>query len=471
LRIETTILKSLVSNEGYGRKVLPYLHNHYFDGIEGTLYDLISSHYVKYNEAPTIEALGVEVNELTSLKEGEFKQAKDVLDGLNAKVDRPPAEQWLLDATEKFCQDKALRNALSRSIAIMEGEDKTHDKGAIPTILSDALSVCFDPDVGHDYLDDADKRWEHYHAPQRKIKCDLDMLNQVTNGGAGQKTLNVVMAGTGVGKSIFLCHLAASYLAQGLNVLYVTLEMAEQELAKRIDANLLDLNIDDLMLIPQADYQRRIGKLKDRCKSGKLIIKEYPTAGASTLHIKQCINELSLKKNFKPDVIIIDYLNIMLSSRIRSGSVGMYQYVKSITEEVRGLAVEFKVPVWSATQVNRTGFGNNDPEMDATSESFGLPMTVDLLLCLIGSEELAALQQIMVKQLKNRYRDENKDRRFVLGLDKDKMRFSDVRDPAERQRGERQIVNHDTGEITDTPWEEPNRMREKLTSRSSQFTY
>jgi archaellum biogenesis ATPase FlaH len=476
MRIETTILKSLISNESFGRKVLPYLQPTYFTGADSKLFSHINDFYLKYNEPPTVEALSVEVNEAKNYSEFEYKEAQESLQALAVVVDKPPAEQWLIDATEKFCQDQAINNALSKAIAIRNGEDKIHGRGAIPTILADALAVCFDPDIGHDFIDNAEERWAYYHAPKRKITCDLSMLNTITNGGISPKTLNIVMAGTGVGKSIFLCHMAAAYMAQGLNVLYVTLEMSEEELAKRIDANLLDLDIDDLLVLPKADYDRRIGKLKDRIKTGKLIIKEYPTAGASTLHIKQLLNELNLKKNFKPDVIMIDYLNIMLSSRIRSGTVGMYQYVKSITEEVRGLAVEFNVPVWSATQVNRTGFGDSDPEMDATSESFGLPMTADLLLCLIGSEALAALEQIMCKQLKNRYRDENRDKRFILGLNKNKMRFSDVKDKDDLKRGTQEIVRSESGGREEIPWEEMNKRLESkgmktLTNRSAEFKY
>jgi archaellum biogenesis ATPase FlaH len=474
MKIETTILKALIKHEPFSRRVLPFLKKEYFQGTDAKLFEYIQSYYGAYNEPPSLESLSVDVNKASNYSEDEMKEANGIITSFNTFGDVIPKEDWLLDTTEKFCQDRAIYLAMSKSIGIMDGRDKQHDRGAIPALLSEALSVCFDPNVGHDYFEDADKQWEYYHNPVSKIPFDLEMLNKITKGGVSKKTLNMIMAGTGVGKSIFLCHLAAAYLAQGLNVLYVTLEMSENELRKRIDANLFNLNIDDVLVLPKADYERRVSRVKERTKSGKLIIKEYPTTGASVLHIKALLNELDLKKHFKPDVVIIDYINIMASSRLRSGAVNMYQYVKAITEEVRGLAVEFKIPVWSATQVNRTGFGDSDPEMDATSESFGLPMTVDLLLCLIGSEALAALQQIMVKQLKNRYRDENKDRRFVLGLDKDKMRFSDVIDNHDQQQARQIIQRTEAGErgYEEVPWEEFQERQKNITrEKSEKFTF
>jgi archaellum biogenesis ATPase FlaH len=478
MRVETTILKTLVENEQYGRKVLPFLKKDYFVGTEAKLYEHISDFYLKYNGPPSLEVLSVEVNKSRKFTEEEVKEANEAIVTFRANVGANTKEQWLIDTTEKFCQEKAIYNAITRSILIMDGKDKLVDKGAIPTLLQEALSVCFDPNIGHDYIDDADERYAYYHNPVRKVPFDLDMMNKITNGGVSPKTLNIVMAGTGVGKTIWLCHLAAAYMAMGKSVLYVTLEMSEHEISKRIDANLLNLNMEDVVLVSKAEFDNRIGKLKAKIKTGKLKVKEYPTAGASVLHVKHVLNELLLKKNFKPDVIIIDYLNIMLSSRVKGGTVNMYSYVKSITEEVRGIAVEYDVPVWSATQVNRSGFSDSDPDMDATSESFGLPMTADLLFVLLQSEALVALGQIMVKQLKNRYRDVNKDKRFTLELDKDKMRFADC--TPNNQPQVNQIVNgptHDpvTGErlYEELPWEE---VKDKLGSintqeKSKNFTY
>jgi replicative DNA helicase len=478
MRLETTILKALVKNEEFGRKVLPFLKKDYFVGTDSKLFDQISSHYLQYNGPPSTEVLSVDAQSSTKLTDGELKEIKESIAELKTPLDANTKLEWLLDKTEKFCQEKALYNAIAKSINVMDGKDKTLEKGAIPTLLSEALAVCFDPHVGHDYFDDAEARHAYYHSPVSKIPFDLEMLNTITKGGVSKKTLNVVMAGTGVGKSIFLCHLAAAYLAQGKNVLYISMEMREEELAKRIDANLFNLKIDDMLVLPMADYMRRIKAVRSRCATGNLKIKEFPTAGASVVHFEHVLNELHLKSGFKPDVILVDYLNIMMSSRIKSGTVNMYNYVKSITEEVRGLAVKYDVPIWSATQVNRTGFGDSDPEMDATSESFGLPMTVDLLLVLISSEALASLQQIMVKQLKNRYRDENKDRRFVLGLDKDKMQFSDADpdDAAQATGGQKQgngIVYSETGQREELPWEEFKERRDKLaaTQKAAEFKY
>jgi replicative DNA helicase len=471
MRVETTILKALVKNDVYARRVLPFLKKEYFSGTEAKLFEHLSDFYLKYNAPPSLEALSVDINKSTNFKEQEIKEANEAIEHFKTNLDAKTSDQWLIDTTEKFCQEKALYNAISKSISIMDGKDKTHDKGSIPDLLSQALAVCFDPNVGHDYLEDAEARWDYYHSPVRKVPFDLKMMNKITKDGVSPKTLNIVMAGTGIGKSIWLCHLAAAYMSIGKSVLYVTMEMAEEEIAKRIDANLLNVSIDDLLVLPESDYERRVQKLKDRIKTGRLIIKEYPTAGASVLHVKNLLNELNLKKGFKPDIVIIDYLNIMLSSRIKSGSVNMYQYVKSITEEVRGLAVEYDVPVWSATQVNRSGFGDSDPEMDATSESFGLPMTADLLIVLVSSEQLASLNQIMVKQLKNRYADVNKDKRFVLTLDKDKMRFSDAEEEDEK-RAQDIIVRSETGEREELPWEEYRERVKKLTSeKAGKFQY
>jgi archaellum biogenesis ATPase FlaH len=466
MRVETIILKHLISNDVYARRVLPFLKGEYFTSSEKKLYQQIAGFYLRYNAPPSLEALSIEISQRKDVSETEHKEVTDIINSFKGPQETSKQE-WLLDATEKFCQEKALYNAISKSIMIMDGKDKTQEKTAIPSLLQEALAVCFDPSVGHDYFEDFGLAWEYYHNPIRKVPFDIAMFNTITNGGVSPKTLNIVMAGTGIGKSIWLCHLAAAYIAQGKSVLYVTLEMAEMELRKRIDANLFNLNIDDMLHLPRADYERRVNKLKENFKGGNLIIKEFPTAGASVLHIENLLNELQLKKNFKPDVIMVDYLNIMLSSRVKSGTTGMYQYVKCITEEVRGLAVKYNVPVWSATQVNRSGFGDSDPDMDATSESFGLPMTADLLFVLVSNEQLASLQQIMVKQLKNRYRDENKDRRFVVGLNKDKMQFSDA-DEGDKNQSQQIILKSETGEREELPWEEyRDRMESAMAARGN----
>jgi len=333
--------------------------------------------------------------------------------------------EWLLELTEKFCQEKALHNAILESIHILdEKTDKT--KGAIPKILSDALSVSFDPNIGHDYIEDASKRFDFYHQVEKRIPFDLDFFNRITKGGLPTKTLNVALAGTGVGKSLFMCHVAAGALSQNYNVLYITLEMAEEKIAERIDANLLNVKLDDLANLPKDTYERKISRIKENIK-GKLIIKEYPTASAGSIHFRTLLNELAIKKNFKPDIVFIDYLNICASARLKHGAnVNSYSYIKAIAEEIRGLAVEFKVPIVSATQTTRSGFTNTDPGLEDTSESFGLPATADFMFALITSEELEKLNHIMVKQLKNRYNDPTMNKRFVIGVDRSKMKLYDV---------------------------------------------
>ena len=341
--------------------------------------------------------------------------------------------EWLTEQTEKFCQEKALHNAILESIQILDGKTKTDKtKGSIPQILSDALSISFDPNIGHDYIENADQRYDFYHKVESRVPFDLDYFNRITKGGLPQKTLNIALAGTGVGKSLFMCHMAASSLAQNLNVLYITMEMAEEKIAERIDANLLNVKLEDLGNLPKDVYDRKIGRLKENIK-GKLIIKEYPTASASSIHFRNLLNELALKKHFKPNIIFIDYLNICASARIKHGAnVNSYSYIKAIAEELRGLAVEFKVPIMSATQTTRTGFSNTDPGLEDTSESFGLPATADMMFALISSEELESLNQIMVKQLKNRYNDPTLNKRFALGIDRSKMRLYDIEQSAQK---------------------------------------
>lgn len=334
--------------------------------------------------------------------------------------------EWLLDTTEKFCQEKAIYNGIMDSIQILDGKDPVRTKGSIPTILSDALSISFDPNIGHDYISNYNERYDFYHRVEKRIPFDLEYFNKITRGGLPQKTLNIALAGTGVGKSLFMCHMASACLTQNFNVLYITLEMAEEKIAERIDANLLNVTIDDLMVMPKDMFEKRMKKLKDNVK-GKLIIKEYPTASANPAHFRALLNDLSLKKNFKPDIIFVDYLNICASSRIKAGAnVNSYTYIKAIAEELRGLAVEFSVPIVSATQTTRSGFGNSDPGLEDTSESFGLPATADFMFALISTEELQQLGQLMVKQLKNRYNDPTLHKRFTVGVDRAKMKLYDL---------------------------------------------
>ena len=432
-----------MKNEAYTRKVLPFLLEEYFvDGNDRTLFKEIKSFILKYNNLPTYDALVIEIDSLRNIKEEQVKTITDTLKELSEdKIDTNI--DWLSDSTEKFCQEKAIYNAIMKSIDVMNNKNSTLTKGAIPQLLSDALSVSFDPNVGHDYLEQYDYRYEYYHRVLEKIPFDLEFFNKITRGGVPKKTLNIALAGTGVGKSLFMCHVAASCLNQGRNVLYITLELAEEEVAKRIDANLMNITFEDLMRLPKELYKKRAANLKSKT-NGKLIIKEYPTAGASTIHFKALLNELSLKKSFKPDIIFIDYLNICMSSRVRPGAnINSYTYIKSIAEELRGLAVEYSVPVVSATQTTRSGFSNSDVELTDTSESFGLPATADFMFALIATEELDALGQIMVKQLKNRYNDPTINKRFVLGIDRAKMKLFDVEVSAQHDIS-------DSGQVTPT---------------------
>ena len=433
MRIEQTILKNLIFNEDYSRKVLPFVKPDYFsDRTERLIYREVNDFILKYNALPSFESLVISVKDKNGLQEQEVKNYVDYLGEINKDKSETSKLDWLLDQTEKFCQEKAIYNAVLDSIQILDGKDKSgHDKGAIPQILSDALAVTFDTNVGHDYLQDSDSRYDFYHRKEERIPFDLDYFNKITKGGLPAKTLNIALAGTGVGKSLFMCHVAAGAMVQGKNVLYITMEMAEEKIAERIDANLLNVNLDDLMQLPKDIYDKKVARVKDMC-TGKLIIKEYPTASASVTHFRSLLNELHLKRNFLPDIIFIDYLNICSSSRLKVGSnVNSYTYVKSIAEEIRGLAVEFNVPIVSATQTTRSGFTSSDPGLEDTSESFGLPATADLMFALVSSEELEALGQIMVKQLKNRYSDPTSYKRFVLGVDRAKMKLYDVEQSAQ----------------------------------------
>jgi len=392
------------------------------------VYEEIDKFINKYNSLPSKEALTLEMDSRDDLSDEEFSSASSLISQLDPEeVDR----QWLADTTEKWCQEKAIYNAIMNSIQILDGNDKKNDKGAIPTLLSDALGVSFDPNIGHDFIENADDRYEYYHRVEERIPFDLDYMNRITKGGLPKKSLNIILAGTGVGKSLAMCHMASANLTEGKNVLYITMEMAEEKIAQRIDANLLNVTLDDLGKLSKDMYDKKIERVKGNT-SGKLIVKEYPTASAGSGHFRHLLNELRLKRSFVPDVIYVDYLNICTSSRIKSGAqVNSYTLVKAIAEELRGLAVEFNIPLVSATQTTRSGYTNSDVGLEDTSESFGLPATADFMVALISSEELEDLGQIMVKQLKNRYGDPNLYKRFVVGVDRSKMRLFDVEQTAQ----------------------------------------
>ena len=428
--IESAILANLTFNEEYTRKVLPFIKSEYFDNhSEKLVYEEITRYVDKYNGLPTKEALIISMDEKTNLNEEQFKEVSTVIDGL--KVEPNTDIDWLVDKTEKFCQDKAIYNAVRESILVLDGKHKSLDKGSIPELLSKALGVSFDSSIGHDFVEDGDERYEYYHAKEDKIPFDLDLFNKITKGGLSRKSLSVALAGTGVGKTLFMTHCAAANLVAGLNVLYITMEMAEERIAERIDANLLDLTVDELREVPKDVYMKRLNRVKSKT-NGKLIIKEYPTASAGSAHFRHLINELRLKKNFIPDIVYIDYLNICISSRMKYGAnVNSYTLIKAIAEELRGLAVEFNLPIVSATQTTRSGYSNSDLGLEDTSESFGLPATADFMFGLISSEELESLGQLMVKQLKNRWGDTNLYRRFVIGIDRPKMRLFDAEEGAQ----------------------------------------
>ena len=423
--IEKTILANLIHNEQYTRKVLPFIKGDYFsDRTERAVFEEIQKFVDKYNDLPNQNALEVELDSRKDLNEGDYKRVISVVKEL--QKDDDVNFEWLVETTEQFCKDKAVYNAIVDGINIIEGKDRNRDVGSIPSILTDALAVGFDNHVGHDYLLDAESRFQYYHTVEEKIPFDLDFFNRITKGGLPPKTLNIALAGTGVGKSLFMCHVAANCLSQGRNVLYITLEMAEERIAERIDANLMNISMEDLHDLPKQMFDNQIEKII-KSTSGKLIVKEYPTASANSAHFRGLIKELAVKKSFKPDIIFIDYLNICASSRFKGATnVNSYMYIKSVAEELRGLAVETNLPIMSATQTTRSGFVSTDIGLEDTSESFGLPATADFMFALISTEELDALNQIAVKQLKNRYNDPTMNKRFVIGIDRAKMRLFDV---------------------------------------------
>lgn len=429
MKLENLILKNLIKNEKFCRATLPYIKAEYFsDKVEKAIFRTISKFVDTYNDQPTVESIRVILSESNWLAQEDVDVAVTQLESISEE--EQSNYDWLIDKTESFCKEKAIHNAVLESIGII-ADDKSNkkdkkDKGVIPELLKEALSISFDPTVGHDYDVDAEARYEFYHRKEEKIPFDIELMNVITTGGFPKKTLNVIMAGTNTGKSLAMCHFATNNIICGKNVLYITMEMAEERIAERIDANLLDVSLDNLKMVSKAQYMNLIDKSKERA-AGKLIIKEYPTSSANVNHFRHLLNELELKKNFVPDIIYIDYLNICSSSRVKmSNTVNSYILIKSIAEEIRGLAVEFNVPIVTATQTNRTGFSNSDVDLTNTSESFGLPATADFMFALINTEELEKLSQLMVKQLKNRYGDVSKNKKFAIGVDRSKMRLYDI---------------------------------------------
>ncbi len=437
-RIENTILRNLLYNEEFARKILPFLKDEYFNQItDKAIFQEVKEYFEKYSNPPSKEALIIELNDRNDLTEEHFTSTTELLnDAEQTHEDGKDTEDfsWLVERSEKFCQDKALYNAITESIGIFDESTKSDiSKDAIPTILSDALSVSFDTHIGHDYIDNSDERFEFYRKKEEKIPFDLDYFNKITAGGLPRKTLNIALAGTGVGKSLFMCHMAANCLSENRNVLYITLEMAEERIAERIDTNLMNVTMDTLKEIPKGVFTKKMNKLKDKIK-GKLIIKEYPTATASVSNFRALINELKIKKGFVPDILFLDYLNLCTSTRYKNNiNAGSYFVVKAIAEELRGLAVETNLPIVSATQLNRTGFMSSDVGLEDTSESFGLPATADLMFALISTEELEEQNQIKVKQLKNRYNDPVRNRNFLIGIDRAKMKLYDVEEEAQKE--------------------------------------
>lgn len=425
MKIEQVIFANLINNEEYARQSLPHIKPEYFqDNVERKIYNLIDSYVDKYNSIPSKEALLIDLSNTEGLSEDQFTSATNIVQSLNKPDDK--TIDWIIDQTEKFCQDKAIYNAIMDSIKILDDKKGVLSKGSIPELLNEALAVSFDNNIGHDFLESAEQRFEFYHRKEERIPFDIDYLNKITKGGLPRKTLNIALAGTNVGKSLFMCHCAAANLMDKRNVLYITLEMAEERIAERIDANLLNVSLDDLVDLSKEAFTKLVDKVKSKTQ-GRLIIKEYPTASAGAANFRHLLNELRLKKNFIPDIIYIDYLNLCTSSRLKANSnANSYTIIKSIAEELRGLAVEFNVPIFSATQTTRSGFGNSDVEITDTSESFGLPATCDLMIALIASDELNQLNQILVKQLKNRYSDVTNHKRFVVGIDRAKMRLYDT---------------------------------------------
>ncbi len=443
-KVEFLILRNLLYNEEYVRKVIPFLKAEYFEDFnQKVVFEEILNFVQEYNTPATKEVLCIETEKRQDINDSSFKEITDLIGSLE---DQPSEFEWLVNTTEKWCRDRAIYLALMESIQLADGKDDAKGRDAIPSILSDALAVSFDNNIGHDYLTDYEERYESYHRKEDKIPFDLEYFDKITKGGLPNKTLNVALAGTGVGKSLFMCHMASSVLLQGKNVLYITLEMAEEKIAERIDANLLNVNIQDITDLPKPMFDSKVTNLAQKTQ-GTLIIKEYPTASAHSGHFKGLLNELALKKSFRPDIIFIDYLNICASSRYRAGSnVNSYSYIKAIAEELRGLAVEANLPIVSATQTTRSGFASSDVDLTDTSESFGLPATADLMFALISTEELEALNQIMVKQLKNRYNDPTMNKRFVVGIDRAKMRLYDCEQKAQEDivdSGQEEYVHED----------------------------
>ena len=428
-KVENLVIKNLLLDEEYVRKAMPFIKAEYFsDLLEKNLYNVINKYFTDYSALPTKEALEIEVGQLGNISDEQHRQTIQYIRDID---DEKSEYDWILDTTEKWCKERAIYLALMESIKIAEGNDEKRATGAIPSILSDALAVSFDNHIGHDYLQDYEERYEFYHQTEEKIPFDLEFFNRITKGGLPNKTLNIALAGTGVGKSLFMCHVASSILLQSKNVLYITLEMAEEKIAERIDANLLSVDIQQLDQLPKMMFDSKVNKIAKKTQ-GSLIVKEYPTASASVAHFRALLNDLALKKSFKPDIIFIDYLNICASSRYsKLGNVNSYSYIKAIAEELRGLAVEANVPIVSATQTTRSGYGSSDVDLTDTSESFGLPATADLMFALISTEELEEINQIMVKQLKNRYNDPTLNKRFVVGIDRAKMRLYDVEQSAQ----------------------------------------
>tara|TARA_B110000503_G_scaffold140972_1_gene233204 strand:- start:19 stop:1386 length:1368 start_codon:yes stop_codon:yes gene_type:complete len=448
INLEQTILRNILTNEQYMRKVLPFVKPDYFEGVYRLLFKEVGRFVGKYNKLPTVEAFKIEIDQSDKFNNEQYQLAVEIIPNIFGKEDIN--QQWLNDTTEKWCQDRAIHNAIMESISIIDGKHTTLTKQALPGLLEGALAVSFDTNIGHDYIENVEERWDFYHSQEERIPFDLDYFNQITKGGLPRKTLNIALAGTGVGKSLFMCHVAANALTQGRNVLYITMEMAEERIAERIDANLLNVPIDQLENLTKDMLRTKVSNIKMK-GNGKLIIKEYPTGQANTSHFRALLNELKLKRNFVPEIIFVDYLNICASARMKGmgGSINSYTYIKAIAEEMRGLAVEFNVPIVSATQTTRSGFSSSDPGLEDTSESFGLPATADLMFALVSTDELAAAGQMMVKQLKNRYNDPGKHQRFVIGVDKSRMRLTDV-------------INATANLINDTPVFENSKMNEKF---------
>ena len=446
--LEQVILRNILTNEPFMRKVLPFIQPEYFQGVYNHLFKEAGKFVAKYNKLPTLDSIKIEIDQSDRFNSDQYTAAMEILPNIFTREEAD--EQWLLDTTEKWCQDRAIHNAIMESISIIDGKHKELTKNALPDLLSKALAVTFDTNIGHDYIENVEQRYDFYHEDEDRIPFDLDYFNKITKGGLPNKTLNVALAGTGVGKSLFMCHVAGNALVQGRNVLYITMEMAEERIAERIDANLLNVPLDQLLHISKPMLTSKVSDLTANT-NGKLIVKEYPTGSAHAGHFRALLNELKLKKNFVPEMIFIDYLNICASSRMKGmgGSINSYTYIKAIAEELRGLAVEFNVPVITATQTTRSGFSSSDPGLEDTSESFGLPATADLMFALISSEELESLGQIMVKQLKNRYNDPGYKKRFVVGIDKSRMKLYDVE-------------NAEEGVVDDAPAFDKSQMNERF---------